>query len=111
MYFKVIPRTSNGDSHGQSATAPRTPMRCRIRIILPDIGDVFAGLPAIYRNGGVFRNTNLAASGSRAPKVKGQVQDMSQVPAPVLAENGAIAHHCREKGRFGFFRRGCLEED
>ena len=62
---------------------PRTPMRCRIRISHPDIGDVF-GFTRDLSDGGVFvENPDLAALAA-GTKVKGQVQDMP-IPAPVLA--------------------------
>lgn len=61
---------------------PRTPMKCRIRISHPDIGDVY-GQTRDLSDGGVFvENPELAAL-PVGTIVEGQVQDMP-IEAPIL---------------------------
>lgn len=61
---------------------PRTPMKCRIRISHPDIGDVY-GQTRDLSDGGVFvENPELAALPA-GTIVEGQVQDMP-IEAPIL---------------------------
>jgi len=61
---------------------PRTPMRCRIKISHPDIGEVF-GFTRDLSDGGVFvENPDLGGLAS-GTEVQGQVQDMP-IEAPVL---------------------------
>ncbi|GGC94228.1 PilZ domain-containing protein [Halopseudomonas salina] len=61
---------------------PRTPMKCRIRISHPDIGDVY-GQTRDLSDGGVFvENPDLAALAA-GTIVEGQVQDMP-IEAPIL---------------------------
>ncbi|WP_373185885.1 PilZ domain-containing protein [Halopseudomonas sp.] len=61
---------------------PRTPMKCRIRISHPDIGNVY-GQTRDLSDGGVFvENPDLAAL-AIGTIVEGQVQDMP-IEAPIL---------------------------
>lgn len=61
---------------------PRTPMKCRIRISHPDIGDLY-GQTRDLSDGGVFvENPDLAALAA-GTIVEGQVQDMP-IEAPIL---------------------------
>ena len=61
---------------------PRTPMRCRIKISHPDIGELF-GFTRDLSDGGVFVENPELAGLTPGTKVLGQVQDMP-FPAPVL---------------------------
>ncbi len=62
---------------------PRTPMKCRIKISHPDLGEVY-GYTRDLSDGGVFVDNPDLASLSPGDKVRGQVQDMP-IEAPVLA--------------------------
>ncbi|MEH6499640.1 MAG: PilZ domain-containing protein [Pseudoalteromonas distincta] len=62
---------------------PRTPMRCRIKISHPDVGDLY-GFTRDLSDGGVFvENPDLVVLPA-GTTVKGQVQDMP-IEAPILA--------------------------
>jgi len=62
---------------------PRTPMRCRIKISHPQIGEVF-GHTRDLSDGGVFVENPDLAGLATGTKVNGQVQDMP-IEAPILA--------------------------
>ena len=62
---------------------PRTPMRCRIKISHPQIGEVF-GHTRDLSDGGVFVENPELAGLAPGTKVNGQVQDMP-IEAPILA--------------------------
>ncbi|MFO7705272.1 MAG: PilZ domain-containing protein [Halopseudomonas sp.] len=62
---------------------PRTPMRCRIKISHPAVGDLY-GFTRDLSDGGVFvENPDLVALPA-GTEVRGQVQDMP-IEAPILA--------------------------
>ncbi|HDZ58326.1 MAG TPA: PilZ domain-containing protein [Pseudomonas xinjiangensis] len=61
---------------------PRTPMKCRIKISHPDLGDVF-GHTRDLSDGGVFVVNADLATLPPGTEVRGQVQDMP-IEAPVL---------------------------
>lgn len=62
---------------------PRTPMRCRIKISHPDVGELY-GFTRDLSDGGVFvENADLTCL-PPGTQVKGQVQDMP-IEAPILA--------------------------
>lgn len=61
---------------------PRTPMKCRIRISHPDIGDVY-GQTRDLSDGGVFVENPDLAGLAAGTVVEGQVQDMP-IEAPIL---------------------------
>ncbi|WP_415057967.1 PilZ domain-containing protein [Halopseudomonas sp.] len=61
---------------------PRTPMKCRIRISHPDLGDVY-GQTRDLSDGGVFVENPHLAGLPAGTIVEGQVQDMP-FEAPIL---------------------------
>lgn len=61
---------------------PRTPMRARIRITHPSIGEVF-GHTRDLSDGGVFVENPELANLPAGTRVKGQVQGMP-IEAPIL---------------------------
>ncbi len=61
---------------------PRTPMRCRIRISHPQLGDVY-GQTRDLSDGGVFVENSELATLPPGTLVTGQVQDMP-IEAPIL---------------------------
>ena len=61
---------------------PRTPMRCRIRISHPSIGEVY-GQTRDLSDGGVFVENPDLAGLAPGTLVEGQVQDMP-IEAPIL---------------------------
>jgi|TARA_R110000850_G_scaffold55170_3_gene130758 hypothetical protein len=61
---------------------PRTPMKCKIRINHPSIGDVY-GFTRDLSDGGVFVENPQLAGLAPGTHVEGQVQDMP-IEAPVL---------------------------
>lgn len=61
---------------------PRTPMRCRIKISHPDVGELY-GFTRDLSDGGVFVENPELVRLPPGTQVRGQVQDMP-IPAPVL---------------------------